>query len=435
MPGRSVFAAGGDSQPGKGDETRLAPLDALAGPEPIALISDRLATPLLSIPIASSISSQESDARKGPPQSPGFAAGRGVSSRVRSADGTAELPIFVEDSEPEASAKGRPRASPHAAAEPAFRDDTAAPRHDTALLRDQTAPPKSVPPKSVPPKSVPPKSVPPKSVPPSPAAAVARPSQGAPVRSPPRSSAAPRDFTAPPSAPLPRPSAPPAPRAAQARASGPSPALEQTAALHLEELIEAEPRLLGAALDLEATPPPQSAAVPAAEQTIHLKLAGTLRRAAATIADAAVVLALLRGLSLTRVFGPRLADRLPVSPDALAELARDRAAILPLAAAAVLILLLSTLFHGLLGRSPGKLLVGSRVVVRKNGDRPSLLRSGIRAALSLVSLGLIGAGYLWVLVDREKRTLHDLIARTEVVCGRVRIEDAVTGPIDGGSVG
>jgi uncharacterized RDD family membrane protein YckC len=102
----------------------------------------------------------------------------------------------------------------------------------------------------------------------------------------------------------------------------------------------------------------------------------------------------------------------------------------------VLILLLSTLFHGLLGRSPGKLLVGSRVVVRKNGDRPSLLRSGIRAVLSLISLGLIGAGYLWVIVDREKRTLHDLIARTDVVCGPGRIDDPITAPIDvGGTAG
>jgi uncharacterized RDD family membrane protein YckC len=110
--------------------------------------------------------------------------------------------------------------------------------------------------------------------------------------------------------------------------------------------------------------------------------------------------------------------------------------LLPLGVAGALVLLLSTLFHGLLGRSPGKLLVGSRVVVRKNGDRPSLLRSGIRAVLSLLSLGLIGAGYLWVIVDREKRTFHDLIARTDVVCGPARIDDPVTGPIDvGGTVG
>lgn len=66
------------------------------------------------------------------------------------------------------------------------------------------------------------------------------------------------------------------------------------------------------------------------------------------------------------------------------------------------------------GRTPGKAIVGLRVVNRDGS--PLAIRHALLRTLAFPVSGLIfGLGYLMILVDREHRALHDLIARTVVV--------------------
>ena len=66
------------------------------------------------------------------------------------------------------------------------------------------------------------------------------------------------------------------------------------------------------------------------------------------------------------------------------------------------------------GRTIGKALVGLRVV-RTHGSTVSLTRSFWRVVTLPLSTSLFGLGLLWSLIDRRRRTFHDLIARTVVV--------------------
>lgn len=66
------------------------------------------------------------------------------------------------------------------------------------------------------------------------------------------------------------------------------------------------------------------------------------------------------------------------------------------------------------GRTVGKALMGVRVVGLKGGRLPPG-RSLLRAFAYLVSLIPLAAGFLWVLVDRDRRAWHDHIAGSRVV--------------------
>ena len=54
-------------------------------------------------------------------------------------------------------------------------------------------------------------------------------------------------------------------------------------------------------------------------------------------------------------------------------------------------------------------------VVGADGSPLPWPRALLRFALALVSLGVLGIGFLWCLVDRERRGWHDIAARTAVV--------------------
>ncbi|HUB06792.1 MAG TPA: RDD family protein [Myxococcales bacterium] len=85
--------------------------------------------------------------------------------------------------------------------------------------------------------------------------------------------------------------------------------------------------------------------------------------------------------------------------------------------AAVLAVLYLTLFTALGGQTPGKRLLGLRVIDRAGGC-PSPLRSGFRAAFAVASGALGLFGFFLVLVDRRGQALHDKLAGTFVVVGR-----------------
>jgi uncharacterized RDD family membrane protein YckC len=71
-------------------------------------------------------------------------------------------------------------------------------------------------------------------------------------------------------------------------------------------------------------------------------------------------------------------------------------------------------FHGTLGRTPGKMALGLRVV-QASGEAMTLGVAFLRWTGSLVSTLAFGLGYLWIAVDARKQGWHDKIAATLVV--------------------
>jgi uncharacterized RDD family membrane protein YckC len=71
-------------------------------------------------------------------------------------------------------------------------------------------------------------------------------------------------------------------------------------------------------------------------------------------------------------------------------------------------------FHGMDGRTIGKRLLGLRVVSAE--QTPVTYRQAFLRCLGLVvAVAPMAAGIFWILLNREKRGWHDLIARTWVV--------------------
>jgi uncharacterized RDD family membrane protein YckC len=71
------------------------------------------------------------------------------------------------------------------------------------------------------------------------------------------------------------------------------------------------------------------------------------------------------------------------------------------------------------GVTPGKAVMGLRIE-RPDGRRLGIARSLLRTIAYLVSLAPLFAGFLWVLVDTDRRTWHDHIAGSRVVFGPPR---------------
>lgn len=73
-----------------------------------------------------------------------------------------------------------------------------------------------------------------------------------------------------------------------------------------------------------------------------------------------------------------------------------------------------TAFNGARGATPGKQALGLRIV-REDGSPLGYGRAFLRHAAELISALTLGAGYLMVAFQPEKRALHDLLAGTRVV--------------------
>ncbi len=78
------------------------------------------------------------------------------------------------------------------------------------------------------------------------------------------------------------------------------------------------------------------------------------------------------------------------------------------------IFLYNALFVTILGQTPGKLLMGVRVLT-VNGRSVPFWRSSLRVAAYLISAIVFFMGFLWVLVDDRRQAWHDKIAGTYVV--------------------
>ena len=66
-------------------------------------------------------------------------------------------------------------------------------------------------------------------------------------------------------------------------------------------------------------------------------------------------------------------------------------------------------------RTFGMMFVGTRVVNSNTFESPSFIQSLLRAASYFISVALVGLGFLWMFLDHEQRTLHDIVSGTLVV--------------------
>ena len=131
--------------------------------------------------------------------------------------------------------------------------------------------------------------------------------------------------------------------------------------------------------------------------------AGVVTRLAAGIVDALVVALALAGsyagwVALRFVLDPR---RFRMS---------DPSLLWSVALFLGYLVLYLTVSWWMAGRSLGDHLWGIRVTTR-DGGLPGLARSFVRA----VACALFPVGLLWCAVDRDRRSLHDLVLRTSVV--------------------
>jgi len=65
--------------------------------------------------------------------------------------------------------------------------------------------------------------------------------------------------------------------------------------------------------------------------------------------------------------------------------------------------------------TPGKMVVGARIVDAKTGGKPSNGQFLIRYFAYLVSTLPLGLGFLWIAFDRRKQAWHDKLAGTVVI--------------------
>jgi uncharacterized RDD family membrane protein YckC len=65
--------------------------------------------------------------------------------------------------------------------------------------------------------------------------------------------------------------------------------------------------------------------------------------------------------------------------------------------------------------TPGKLVLGLRIVDAETGGMPGIRRLVLRYVGYLVSALPLGLGYLWVLWDPRRQGWHDKMARTLVI--------------------
>ena len=80
-----------------------------------------------------------------------------------------------------------------------------------------------------------------------------------------------------------------------------------------------------------------------------------------------------------------------------------------------ILLLYYWLFTGLKGQTPGKMVVGIKVV-DSQGNKPGLVTAAIREILGkVISTIPLYLGFLWISWDIKKQGLHDKIATTYVI--------------------
>lgn len=69
----------------------------------------------------------------------------------------------------------------------------------------------------------------------------------------------------------------------------------------------------------------------------------------------------------------------------------------------------------LVSRTFGMMFVGTHVINNNNGAHPSIFQAALRGVGYMLCIALLGLGFGWIIFDREKRGLHDIVSGTLVV--------------------
>lgn len=147
--------------------------------------------------------------------------------------------------------------------------------------------------------------------------------------------------------------------------------------------------------------------------TEDVRVAGTWHRLAAGAVDLVAILGVTAGLTaLVVVFPPSRWNLIDRVADLVTQ--HTATAALPLALLAVVSVVWHVLFARLLGATPGERLMRLRPVDLE-GARPAVGRLLLHSALRVSSAALLGFGHLWAVVDNERRTLYDRVARVYVI--------------------
>jgi uncharacterized RDD family membrane protein YckC len=84
------------------------------------------------------------------------------------------------------------------------------------------------------------------------------------------------------------------------------------------------------------------------------------------------------------------------------------------AASIVVIVAYPIVFWSLAGQTPGKAVMGLRIV-RLDGKRMTVWRAVVRYVGSWLAALPLGLGFIWILLDKRRQGWHDKIAGTCVV--------------------
>jgi uncharacterized RDD family membrane protein YckC len=131
---------------------------------------------------------------------------------------------------------------------------------------------------------------------------------------------------------------------------------------------------------------------------------------------------LLLGWLAFRVTGLRLPLGQDLRPEGILEVFLEGGSFLYglIGTGLVVVLLYGVLFMATTGATLGLRLLRLRVI-NPYGDSPEWWRLLLRCLGFLISVTLLGLGFLWIGFDREKRGLHDWLAGTYVIrCERRR---------------
>ncbi len=142
-----------------------------------------------------------------------------------------------------------------------------------------------------------------------------------------------------------------------------------------------------------------------------LRKAGFWLRSPAFLVDAVLVVLLATGGAMLVDLAVQIGGMISSAPEAGLEW-------LNTTATSLLVILIAlcyfTLFVGLHGQTPGKMLLGLKII-RTSGEEVGYRRALVRWIGQCLSLLTLGLGFLMVAFSREKQALHDKIAGTYVV--------------------